>query len=94
MAERGCETASTARAGAGGLRSPLYGRVPERAKTQTVFKVHKTVLALNSPIFRDMLSLPEVGESETDTFDGVPLVYLPDNAHDLETLLAVLYHTK
>jgi len=64
-----------------------------------IFRVDKVYLSRNSPIFADMLSIPqftgEDPESQTEipeTYDGVPLVRLPDDAEDIAALLTVLYN--
>ncbi|KII84011.1 hypothetical protein PLICRDRAFT_436297 [Plicaturopsis crispa FD-325 SS-3] len=55
----------------------------------TRFRVHHTLLALNSPIFEDMLNIGAPrGE---DNVDDCPLVILHDSAQDLESLLRALY---
>ncbi|KII84009.1 hypothetical protein PLICRDRAFT_58140 [Plicaturopsis crispa FD-325 SS-3] len=55
----------------------------------TRFRVHHTILAKNSPIFGDMMSIGEPGGDEN--VEGCPLVVLHDSAEDLETLLRALY---
>jgi hypothetical protein len=57
------------------------------------FRVHQSVLSLHSSVFSDMFSMPGAGEdSPTDeTYDGVPLVYMPDHCEDLKAFLKVLY---
>lgn len=57
--------------------------------TWLLFRVHQSILCLHSPIFCDMLALP--AEGNTEKFDGVPLVRMPDNAADLEAVLKALY---
>ncbi|TFY80791.1 hypothetical protein EWM64_g3228 [Hericium alpestre] len=59
------------------------------ADERVAFRVHQSVMARNSPIFADMLSLPLSGAVES--YDGVPFVRMPDPAEDLERLLQVLY---
>lgn len=54
-----------------------------------LFRVHHSILCLHSPIFRDMLALP--AEGNTEKFDGMPLVRMPDSAADLEAVLKALY---
>ncbi|KAF8808346.1 hypothetical protein BYT27DRAFT_7097071 [Phlegmacium glaucopus] len=56
----------------------------------TVFRVHQSILAKNSPVFETMLALP--GAHANEMYDGVPLVQLPDGAEEVESLLRVLYH--
>ncbi|KAG2130314.1 uncharacterized protein EDB93DRAFT_1094950 [Suillus bovinus] len=56
---------------------------------QTVFRVHQSLLSHYSTVFADMLSLPL--EQEAETYDDVPLVCLPDNAEEIESLLKAIY---
>ena len=55
-----------------------------------IFRVHQSVLTKISPVFATMFTLPNVDANET--YDGVPLVKLPDRAEEIESLLRVLYH--
>jgi hypothetical protein len=54
-----------------------------------VFRVHKSVLSKNSPVFETMLTLPALS---SEVYDGIPLVQLQDGAEEVESLLRVLYH--
>ncbi|KAF7370369.1 BTB domain-containing protein [Mycena sanguinolenta] len=56
----------------------------------TQFRVHWSVLALHSPVFRDMQGLPQ--PPDEPTVDGCPIVNLSDNPDDVEYLLKVLYN--
>jgi hypothetical protein len=53
------------------------------------FRVHKSVLASNSPIFRNMLQIP-VPASQA-TLDNMPIVELHDSSTDVELMLKALY---
>jgi BTB/POZ domain len=53
------------------------------------FRVHKSVLAIASPFFKDLLSLPQPSDSES--VDGLPVVQLPENSELLNSLISVLY---
>ena len=53
------------------------------------FRVHKSVLALASPFFKDLLSLPQPSDSET--IDGLPVVQLSENSELLNSLVTMLY---
>ena len=53
------------------------------------FRVHKSVLAKNSLVFEDMLTMPT--PANQDSYDGLPLVHLHDDAEDLKEFLAMLY---
>ena len=53
------------------------------------FRVHKTVLAMASPLFKALLSLPQPPDSET--VDGLPLVQLPEDSELLNGLISILY---
>ncbi|KAJ6535566.1 hypothetical protein B0H19DRAFT_1183764 [Mycena capillaripes] len=57
----------------------------------TLFRVSRDFLAIQSPIFRDMLSLPTPDDAEM--MDGCPFVLLSDSAEDITVFLkALLYH--
>ena len=53
------------------------------------FRVHKAVLAMSSPFFKDLLSLPQPPDSKT--IDGLPVVQLPEDAELLRSLVSMLY---
>ncbi|KAF7967492.1 hypothetical protein HWV62_34059 [Athelia sp. TMB] len=57
----------------------------------TQFKVYRGILALNSPIFDDMFSMPQpVAGPETQTVEGCPVVQLMDSAADVKIVLQAL----
>ena len=53
------------------------------------FKVHKHVLAVASPFFKDLLSLHQPPDSES--VDGLPVVQLTEDSELLSTLVSMLY---
>ena len=53
------------------------------------FRVHKSVLAMASPIFEDLLSLPQYSDSEA--VDGLPVVQLSESSELLNSLIPMLY---
>ena len=53
------------------------------------FRVHKPVLAMASPVFKDLLSLPQ--PSDTDIVDGIPVVQLSESSELLNSLVTMLY---
>lgn len=53
------------------------------------FRVHKPVLAMASPFFRDLLSPARLSDSES--VDGLPMVQLPESSELLNSLLTMLY---
>ncbi len=53
------------------------------------FRVHKSVLAMTSPFFKDLLSLPQPSDSES--VDGLPVVQLPEDSELLNSLVSILY---
>jgi hypothetical protein len=63
---------------------------PHATGKRVVFRVHQSILSKNSPVFETMFTLPAVDANEM--YDGVPLVWLPDAAEEVESLLRVLYH--
>ena len=53
------------------------------------FRVHKPVLAMASPVFKDLLSLPQPSDGES--VDGLPMVQLSEDSDLLSTLVSMLY---
>jgi len=55
----------------------------------TQFRLHRSVLSMHCPIFRDMFacSLPENGP----TVDGCPLVHFSETLEDTENFIKILY---
>jgi hypothetical protein len=53
------------------------------------FRVHKSLLAMASPFFKDLLSLPQPSDSEP--VDGLSVVQLPEDAELLRILVSMLY---
>ncbi|KAF8491519.1 hypothetical protein F5888DRAFT_1053918 [Russula emetica] len=53
------------------------------------FKVHKPVLVVASPFFKDLLSLHQPADSEF--VDGLPVVQLSEDSELLSTLVSMLY---
>ncbi|KAI0697102.1 hypothetical protein C8T65DRAFT_662770 [Cerioporus squamosus] len=52
------------------------------------FRVHKSILAQHSQVFRDILSIPS--SHTPDVVDGCEVVHVSDNAEDMRHLLLVL----
>jgi hypothetical protein len=53
------------------------------------FRVHKPVLAMASPFFRDLLTLPQ--PSDNEIVEGLPVVRLPEGSELLNSLISILY---
>ena len=69
-------------------------RVPDanlviRSSDLVDFRVHKSVLAMTSPIFRDTLSLPQPSDSEF--VDGLPMIQISEDSELLSCLVSILY---
>jgi hypothetical protein len=60
-----------------------------RSSDQANFRVHKSVLAMSSPFFKDLLSLPQPPNAET--VEGLPVVALPEDAGLLNSLISLFY---
>ncbi|KAJ7648500.1 hypothetical protein B0H17DRAFT_958921 [Mycena rosella] len=58
---------------------------------KVLFRVHQSMLALQSPVFASMFTLP-AGAVKRDMYDGAPYVLMQDDAKDIESLLKVLYN--
>ena len=73
---------------------PLYLDLPDaniivRSSDKAYFRVDKSVLAMSSPFFKDLLSLPQPPDAEN--VDGLPVVTLPEDAGLLNSLISLLY---
>ncbi|EPQ50724.1 hypothetical protein GLOTRDRAFT_66839 [Gloeophyllum trabeum ATCC 11539] len=58
-------------------------------RQETGFLVHRSMLCKVSPIFADMFTLPPSNVNES--FEGLPVVQMPDAAEALEMFLKILY---
>ncbi|KAJ6630402.1 hypothetical protein B0H10DRAFT_1939161 [Mycena sp. CBHHK59/15] len=56
---------------------------------QSLFRVYRAVLALRSPVFKDMLSFPQPPDAEL--IEGCPVVHLPDTAADVTVFLKAIF---
>ena len=69
---------------------PLCLDVPDadiivQSSDQANFRIHKSVLAMSSPFFKDLLSLPQPPDAEI--VDGLPVVALPEDSGLLNSLI-------
>ncbi|KAJ7172921.1 hypothetical protein C8R43DRAFT_676404 [Mycena crocata] len=55
-----------------------------------IFRISRDFLAMQSPVFSDMLSLPT--PKDADMMEGCPFVLLPDSASDVTVFLKALVH--
>ena len=74
--------------------SPLCLDMPDasiilRSSDKANFRVHKSVLVMSSPFFKDLLSLPQPPDAEF--VDGLPVVALPEDSGLLNALISLLY---
>jgi hypothetical protein len=60
-----------------------------RSSDRVNIRVHKSLLAMSSPFFEDMFSLPQPPDDET--VDGLPVVQLSEDAGVLHCLVSLLY---
>ncbi|KAH8985651.1 hypothetical protein EDB86DRAFT_2833065 [Lactarius hatsudake] len=60
-----------------------------RSSNKVNFRVHKPVLAVSSPFFKDLLSLPQPLDDEL--IDGLPVIQLSEDADLLNSLISLLY---
>ncbi|KAH9989354.1 hypothetical protein BJV77DRAFT_948547, partial [Russula vinacea] len=55
------------------------------------FRVHQRILAMSSPFFDDLFSLPQPQLTDKEVVDGLQVVRLPENAEVLSGLITMLY---
>ncbi len=60
-----------------------------RSSDQVPFRVHKMLLVMSSPFFKDLLSLPQPTDGEL--VDGIPVVQLSERAGLLTSLVSFFY---
>ena len=60
-----------------------------RSSDNIDFRVHKSLLAMASPFFKDLLSLPQ--PSDREIVDGLPAVRLPESSELLSCLISIIY---
>ncbi|KAH9058072.1 hypothetical protein EDB87DRAFT_1792439, partial [Lactarius vividus] len=60
-----------------------------RSSDQVNFRVHKSLLAISSPLFDDLFSLPQPPDGEI--VDGLPVVQLSEDAYLLNSLVSLIY---
>ncbi|PPQ91277.1 hypothetical protein CVT25_006220 [Psilocybe cyanescens] len=56
---------------------------------KTAFRIHQSVLARHSEVFKGMWDVPQ--PQKTDTYDGCPSVVLQDSVNDFVDVMRVLY---
>ena len=60
-----------------------------RSSDNIDFRVHKSLLVMASPFFKDLLSLRQPSDGEI--VDGLPVVQLPEGSELLNSLFSILY---
>lgn len=60
--------------------------------SNTLFRVHKSVLKFHSTVFSDMFTVPQ--PDDQPTVDGCPVVELTDEDEDWDSLLSILYRSE
>ncbi|KAH9009136.1 hypothetical protein EDB85DRAFT_1477878 [Lactarius pseudohatsudake] len=61
-----------------------------RSSDKVNFRAHKSLLAMSSPFFKDLLSLPQPPDGEL--VDDLPVIQLSEDADLLNSLISLLYH--
>ena len=62
---------------------------PDESGAAIIFRVNRSVLAFNSPVFADMFTLPNTSAQEL--YDDAPVVCVPDTAEELNALFLALH---
>lgn len=58
------------------------------------FKVHKSILAENSSVFKDMFAFPQPPSTEAQLVEGCPVVRVSDSAEEMGYVLQELCQRK
>ena len=66
------------------------GDVVLKSSDGVLFRVHKVILSLASPFFRDMFSLPQTG-TPLDGAGSGPIIPFTESSETIDTLLRVIY---
>ncbi|KDR67623.1 hypothetical protein GALMADRAFT_257849 [Galerina marginata CBS 339.88] len=77
----------------GEIRSKYWfddGNVVLQAE-KTQFRVHRSMLAYHSNVFKDMFSLPQPEQPSEPCVDGCPVVEMSDKAGDVEYVISIFY---
>jgi hypothetical protein len=56
----------------------------------TLFRVSRGILASQSDVFKDMVSVPQPPSTDAETFEGCAVVYVHDTAEDMERFLRTI----
>ena len=59
----------------------------------TYFKLYREILAQASPVFKDMFAFPQ-NPTDCETYDGCPLVHMPDVVQDLRPFLRATHDSR
>ena len=57
-----------------------------------LFKLHRTVMMINSQMFADMLDISHESTDPGDSLDGMPVVVMTEKARVLKAVLPLLYN--
>ncbi len=59
----------------------------------TLYRVHSSIFARHSEVFKDMFSIPQPSkqEDETEMIDGCPIISLTDTEYYIEDLISIFY---
>ncbi|KAF9529372.1 hypothetical protein CPB83DRAFT_852555 [Crepidotus variabilis] len=58
---------------------------------QTLFRVHGSMLARHSEVFKDMFSIPQPSKPQGAMVENCPVIHLSDAAEDVEEILSIFY---
>jgi hypothetical protein len=62
-----------------------------RSDAPREFRVHKTILSIMSPIFKDMFNIPQPGTSTNPAGSTISIIDVDDTPEDLEIFLRMIY---
>ena len=67
------------------------GNIIIAARNAVAFRVHKSLLAMASPFFRDLFAVGSANAPGTELVDGCPVIPVLETSQDLRAFLALIF---
>lgn len=74
------------------LRALIGPQTPSTSSDHISFRVHKSILRMQSEVFDGMMDLPQPPTKDGISDDQIPVVDMLDDATELIAVLTLIYH--